>query len=138
MAGRIRVMLVDDHPVVRAGIAALLEASPVAMLAAVCERAADAVECAVEARPDIILLDFMLADANGFDVARRLAERGVGARLVLFTGHDQGLDLAQSALGEGFAGYLSKNAVAADLESCLYTVAAGGYWMNGPAESVAL
>ncbi len=131
-------MLVDDHPVVRAGIAALLEASPVAMLVAVCERATDAVDCAVEARPDVILLDFMLSDADGFDVAHRLAERGVQARLVLFTGHDQGLQLARSALGDGFAGYLSKNAASADLESCLYTVAAGGYWMDGPAEAVAL
>ena len=138
MNPRVRVMLIDDHPVVRAGIAALLETSPVATLVAVCDRAQDAIELAVASRPDVILLDFVLADGDGFDVAHRLAARGVKARLVLFTGHDHGLVLARSALGGGFAGYLSKNAAPADLESCLQTVAAGGYWMNGPAEAVAL
>ena len=138
MPRRVRVMLIDDHPVVRAGVAALLEASEVATLVAVCADPADAVERAAVTRPDVILLDFMLQGADGFDVARQLAEREVKSRLVMFTGHDHGLVLAKSALGEGFAGYLSKDSAPADLEACVTTVAAGGYWMNGPAESVAL
>jgi DNA-binding NarL/FixJ family response regulator len=131
-------MLVDDHPVVRAGVTALLDASEVATLVAVCEHPADAVARAVELRPDVILLDFVLQDANGFDVARELGRRGVDARLVMFTGHDHGVVLAKSAIGEGFYGYLNKRSVVRDLERCLAAVARGEYWMNGPAETVTL
>lgn len=138
MGRRVRVMLIDDHPVVRAGVAALLETSDKAVLVAVCADPVEAVERAVATRPDVILLDFMLQGADGFDVAHQLGRRGVEARLVMFTGHDHGLVLAKSALGEGFCGYLSKDSAPADLESCVTAVAAGGYWMNGPAESVAL
>ena len=138
MPRRVRVMLIDDHPVVRAGVAALLETSETVALVAVCADPVEAIDRAVATRPDVILLDFMLQGGDGFDVARNLVERGVTSRLVMFTGHDHGLVLAKSALGEGFAGYLSKYSAPTDLESCVATVASGGYWMNGPAETVAL
>ena len=79
----------------------------------------------------------MLADGDGFDVAHRLGARGVKARLVLFTGHDHGLVLARSALGDGVRGLSQQELGPGRPQSCLQTVAAGGYWMNGPAEAVA-
>lgn len=138
MGKRLKVLLVDDHPVVRAGIASLLEDSPVAELVASCSHAAEAKVLIPRFRPDVVLVDFVLQDGDGFALAHELQQDGCTSRLILFTGHDHGRILAESALAAGFCGYLSKAAVAVDLDRCLATVAAGGYWWDGPAETVAL
>jgi DNA-binding NarL/FixJ family response regulator len=135
---RIKVLLVDDHPVVRAGISSLLEDSAVAALVASCSGASEARTLVKKAQPDVVLVDFVLEHGNGFDLARDLLDAGCRSRLVLFTGHDNGRVLAESALAAGFCGFLSKSAVAMDLEECLRIVDAGGYWWDGPAEAVAL
>ncbi len=138
MCPRLRVMLVDDHPVVRAGVAALLEDSPVAELVGSCEDPDQAIAMAQGLRPDIILVDFLLESSDGFNVANALRDRGCASQLVLFTANEHRSVLMRSALSFGFHGYLSKSAVGHDLEDCLVAVGAGGYWMDGPAEAVAI
>lgn len=136
---RQRVLLVDDHPVVCAGVGSLLQGNPAFELAGCCATADEALEAVHRDPPDIILIDYVLGDdGNGFDLARRLSGSGCRARLVLFTGHDHGRLLARTALAAGFSGYLGKYAAMTDLDACLAAVAAGGFWWDGPTESVAL
>ncbi len=138
MAGRLRVMLVDDNPAVRAGVAALLEDSPVAELVGACEAPEQAVGLAGTLKPDVILVDLLLESGDGFNLASTLRERDCGSLFVLFTAIDHRSELMSSALTRGFHGYLSKSAAASDLEDCLATVGSGGYWLDGPPEAVAI
>ena len=74
--GPIRVAIVDDHPVVRAGIRAVLAAAPDLSLVAEGASGRDALRLADEYRPDVLVLDVNLPDINGLEVTRRLRNRG--------------------------------------------------------------
>jgi DNA-binding NarL/FixJ family response regulator len=121
----IRAVVVDDHPLFRAGLVGLLETvEDVEVVAAVGDGEAAVRRCA-ELAPDVVLMDLNLPGLPGLEATRRIvALRPAPAVLVLTMVDDD--DTVTAALGVGARGYLLKGAVQEEVLAALRTVAAGG------------
>jgi two-component system invasion response regulator UvrY len=126
---RIRVLLVDDHAVVREGYRRLLERD--ASLTVVGEAAAMAEALTLDAQlqPDVIVLDIALPGVSGIEVLRRLIARRPDARVLMFSMYQDGI-YATHAMNAGACGYLSKASAPDLLVSAVRTVAAGSRYMS--------
>lgn len=125
MTESITVLIADDHPIYRDGLASLLDPLPDI---AVVGRAADgvqAVEQALETRPDVVIMDLQMPRLNGIDATRRLlAELPETGVLVVTMGEDE--STVFSAITAGARGYLLKGADADELVQAIRTVHGGG------------
>jgi len=119
-----RVMVVDDHPVVRDGVALLLRAEPALVVVGSAETGRAALERAPELRPDLVLLDLRLPDMLAPEVVAGLREVVPRARVVVFTAHGDHHGV-QAALDAGAQGALLKDAAATDLVAALRRVLRG-------------
>jgi two-component system invasion response regulator UvrY len=128
-APRIRVLLVDDHAVVREGYRRLLERDE--SLAVVGEAAAmaDALMLDAQLQPDVIVLDIALPGVSGIEILRRLIARRPDARVLMFSMYQDGI-YATHAMNAGAFGYLSKASAPDLLVSAVRTVAAGSRYMS--------
>jgi DNA-binding NarL/FixJ family response regulator len=136
MATPIRILVTDDHAVLRAGLAALLNAEP--DLAVVGE-AADGTEClrvAQAVQPDVILLDINMPGMNGLEALPLLRQSAPQSRVLVLTMHDDPVYLRQ-VLRAGGAGYVLKQAADKELLSAIRTVYHGGAYLH-PAHAQAL
>lgn len=122
--GRISVLLVDDHPVVRQGIAALLSAHEDIEVAGEAGDGREALAMARQLQPQVVLLDLSLPLLNGVQVARRLHQDLPHVRVLVLTsyGHDEYI---RQALEAGARGYLLKKTAADELVKAVREVAAG-------------
>jgi DNA-binding NarL/FixJ family response regulator len=103
----VKVLIVDDHPIVLSGCRALLaEADDMVMLEA--RDAASAMEVYAEHNPDVSVIDINLPDISGFELARRLQARDPEARIIMFSMNDDPMFAAQAIEG-GARGYVSKS-----------------------------
>jgi DNA-binding NarL/FixJ family response regulator len=119
----IRLMVVDDHPVSSAGVAAALVESGGIEIVGIARSLAEIQPVVFETRPDVILCDIQLGNERALDVPRRLAEPA--PPVVFFTSFDYPAYI-RAALDAGAAGYLVKTAPLGDIVSAIRTVAAGG------------
>lgn len=107
MTPTLRLLLVDDHSLFRRGLAALLADEPGWQVAGQAADASEALRCAAELQPDLILLDNHLPGVRGVDAVPGLREVAPRARVLLLTVSEEGEDLA-AALKAGASGYLLK------------------------------
>lgn len=134
---QIRVALVDDHPVVLAGITALLRAAPEIILVGEATSGEAALKLIADTVPDVAVIDISLPDLNGLDLARRLAERCPTVRLLALTVHEDKA-YVQPLLQAGARGYLLKRSAAEDLLRAIRAIAAGGVYLDPAAADKAL
>jgi DNA-binding NarL/FixJ family response regulator len=121
----IRVALVDDHPMLREGTAALLAARPDIAVVGQTGRGAEALALIGERRPDVLLLDLHLPDLSGIEVARRVrAEHPQVAIVVLSNYEDAGY--VRALLQLGARGYLGKAATGEEIVAAVRAAARGG------------
>jgi DNA-binding NarL/FixJ family response regulator len=122
----IRVLIVDDHFVVRSGLRASLELEPDLLVAGEAERGEDVVARFAEVRPDVVLMDLQLPGIGGIEATGRLlqAHPGAGTRVLVFSTFARDEEV-QGALRAGAIGYLPKSAAREDLLAAIRTVAAG-------------
>ena len=125
MADRIRVAIADDHPVVRDGLAAMLETQSDLDVIGQAENGPDAVNLVQSEQPDVLLLDLEMPGLDGVGVLRRLREMRSRTRAIVFTVFDTD-DRIIAAVEAGAAGYLLKGAPRSDVFAAVRTVAAGG------------
>lgn len=118
----IRVLVVDDHPIVLAGLTALVESDPGLHLVGTARSAAEA--RAVPAEPDIALLDLHLPDGDGIGLGAALKERWPRVRVVVFTMHADDGSIIRS-LGSGLDGYLLKDSEPDDVLAAIHSAARG-------------
>ena len=104
----INLLIADDHGVVRAGVAAMLQGSDVQVVA---EAATgnQAIELAMKLHPDVVLLDIRMPDTDGLEALERILDRSPRTKVVMFTGHDNPTYVAR-AVALGAAGYVMKGA----------------------------
>lgn len=121
---QVRVMVVDDHPVVRDGVALLLRGDPSLVVVGAAESGRVALERAPVLRPDLVLLDLRLPDMLAPEVVVGLREVVPAARVVVFTAHGDHHGV-QAALDAGAHGALLKDAAAIDLVAALRRVLRG-------------
>ncbi len=121
----VRVFLVDDHEVVRRGVAEVLEDDPAIVVVGEAGSVAEALARVPAVRPDVTVVDMRLPDGDGAEVCRRLRERVPGLRCLVLTSYADEEAVAAAAAA-GAAGYLLKQVRGAALVSAVRTVAAGG------------
>ena len=122
---RIRVAVVDDHPVVREGLVLILQTQPDFEIVGEGESGPDALDLVDRLAPDVLMLDLELPGLDGVAVLRRLRERGATTRVIAFTVFDTD-DRIIGAVEAGAAGYLLKGAPSAELFEAIRIVHAGG------------
>ncbi|HYZ29980.1 MAG TPA: response regulator transcription factor [Thermoleophilaceae bacterium] len=120
----IRVLLVDDFPLVRGGIAAALETDPAIRVIGQAATAVEAIERVAELEPDVVLLDLGLPD-GGVDTIGRLAEQAPASRILVITASEN-VELLSAAMAAGALGYLTKRATARELCDAVITIHGGG------------
>jgi len=133
----IRVLLVDDHPIFRAGLRALLESQPDVRVIGEAGNGAEAIARANELRPDIILLDISMPDVDGLEALRRMQADHVPGRVLVLTMHAENEYLFQ-VLESGGYGYVLKQGVDTDLFTAIRTVAAGDIFLYPSATALLL
>jgi DNA-binding NarL/FixJ family response regulator len=121
----VRVFLVDDHEVVRRGVAEVLEDDPGITVAGEAGSCAEALVRVPAVRPDVVILDMRLPDGDGAELCRGLRERVPGLRCLVLTSYSE-QDALDSAARAGAAGFLLKQVRGPALVSAVRTVAAGG------------
>lgn len=110
----IRILLVDDHPVVRHGLRGMLDAEPDLTVVGEASSGDAGVAQAVELGPDIVLMDLRMPDGDGVDATGRILERMPQARVVVLTTYETDRDILR-AIEAGACGYLLKDASPAEL-----------------------
>lgn len=125
----IRVALADDHPIVLAGIKALLQADPGIALVGEATDGTAALAVIRDAAPDVAVIDISMPGLNGIDLARRLAEACPGVGLLALTVHEDRA-YVQPLLQAGARGYLLKRSAAEDLIRAIRAVAGGGVYLD--------
>ena len=123
-AGRIRVMIVDDHEMVRAGVAAILGRQPDLLIVAQASRASEAIQLFRAERPDVTLLDLTMPDMDGVETMRAIRDEFPDSRFIVLTVHD-GDDDIRRALEAGAKAYLLKTAPGTELVETVRAVHAG-------------
>lgn len=133
----IRVLLVDDHSVMRAGVAALLDLEPDLEVVGQADSGEEAPERVRALRPDVVVMDLSLPGRGGLDATRRVRELGLGARVLVLTMHPEE-EYLLPALEAGASGYLTKRCAHRELTEAIRTVAAGGAALNSAGARVML
>lgn len=123
--GRVRVFVVDDHPIVRQGLRDLLKSAPDF---AVCGEASDfetAIGQLERNRADLVLVDVSLGDRSGFDLIEVMRARGIESRILILSMHDDWL-YAERSLRAGASGYVNKTEPADEILEAMRRVVRGG------------
>jgi two-component system, NarL family, response regulator NreC len=122
--GRLRVLIADDHTMVRESLVAVLNASDQCDVVAEAADGIEAVEKAVALRPDIAILDIAMPGLNGIEVVRRLHEEAPETRTLVLTMHDEE-EYVLRAVRAGASGYLLKDSPTAELIAAINDLRCG-------------
>lgn len=126
----IRVMLVDDHAVVRTGFRLLLQAQTDVAIVAEAESGEVACQRYFELTPDVVVLDLAMPGMGGLEALRRIRSHHPQARVLALSAHDDPMH-ARRALREGALGFLSKRSAPEALIEAVTTVGAGRRYIDG-------
>lgn len=121
----IRILLVDDHPMMRAGLASVLSMDPNFAVVMQANDGANALETWREHQPDVTLLDISMGGMDGIDTLRHLLREFPQARVLMLTTSEAGEDI-RHAMNAGACGYVTKNINATELVEAIRAVHAGG------------
>lgn len=126
---RMRVLLADDHTLVRAGIRALLESIEGVEVVAESGDGRETLELIIKHRPDVGLLDIAMPGLSGLEVAKRAARESPKTRIIILSMHAD-LTYVREALRAGVAGYLLKGAAVSELPLALRAVTRGESYLT--------
>lgn len=119
-----RVVIIDDHPMMREGTRALLDEAPDINVVGTGGRGAEALRLVGELRPDVLILDVRLPDISGVEVAKRVREAFPEVGLLILTGYDD-VGYFRALMDLGVKGYLRKTAKGEDIAEAVRLVAQG-------------
>jgi DNA-binding NarL/FixJ family response regulator len=129
-ATSIRVLIADDHPVVRVGLRNMLQADSTVKVVGEARDGMEALEMARSLQPDILLLDLAMPNVAGMEALREMTASNLNTRTIVLTGL---IDKRQvlEALQLGARGVVLKDAVIEHLSACIRAVMQGQYWLEG-------
>ena len=127
--GTIHIMLVDDHPLVRDGLRARLEAVPHFRVVAEADSGAEALALAGSTRIDLVLMDITMRDGSGIEATARLYANFPDIAVLILSMHDK-LEYVTQAMQAGARGYVLKDAPGKDIVLAIDTVMAGGIYYS--------
>jgi len=131
---RIRILLVDDHAVVRQGFKMILGAQPDMEIIGEAGNGREAVELADQLRPDIVVMDVAMPELNGIEATRRLSTALPNTRVLALSMHKDSV-YVREMLKAGAKGYLLKDSVEHDLLDAVRTLARGGEYISPAVQS---
>src|SRR5271166_5354735 len=102
-----RILIVDDHPLVRRGLKALINAEPDLIVCAEAGNAQDGLDAIAAAGPDLVIVDLSLGDSDGLELVREIRSRRMGPRVLVLSMHEAPL-YVQRAFAAGADGYVAK------------------------------
>lgn len=123
-AGRIGILTVDDHPLLREGVASMINAEPDMQIVAEADSGAEAIKQFRSHRPDVTLMDLQMPGMNGVDAIRAIRGEFEDARIIVLTTYTGDVQVLQ-ALKAGAAGYLLKSALRTELLNAIRAVHIG-------------
>jgi DNA-binding NarL/FixJ family response regulator len=126
---RIRILLADDHAVVRQGFKMILDAQPDMEIVGQAANGREAVDLAEQLRPDVVVMDVAMPELNGIEATRRLASSVPHVRVVALSMHKDSV-YVREILRAGARGYLLKDSGAADLVAAIHAVASGESYLS--------
>ncbi len=129
MTQTLRIMLVDDHAVVRMGFRLLLDTTSDLRVVAECGSGEEALQCFAEVNPDVVVLDLSMGGMGGLETLSRLLAKWPATRVLILSAHE---DTAhpRRALAAGALGYLTKRSAAEALIEAIRQVAAGKLFLE--------
>jgi DNA-binding NarL/FixJ family response regulator len=137
MSNPLRIIIADDHPIVRRGLCDVITSDPSLRLVGQAGNGEEALQLIEELRPDIAILDVHMPKIDGLRVARILGGKPGAARVVLLTMHEDE-DMLNEALNLGIPAYVLKENAVEDLITAVRTVAAGGDFISPKLSSLLL
>lgn len=126
----IKVLIADDHQIVRDAISARLKESDEIDVVSEAANGREAVELVLKDKPDVVIMDVEMPAVDGIAATREISQQSPETRVIIFTAHPQP-DLLALALRAGATGYVLKSSSAAELHEAVHTVAGGGTFVNG-------
>ena len=124
-----RLLIVDDHAVIRRGIQSILRAWPEWEISGEASNGAEAVQLAASLKPEIVLMDISMPGMNGLEASRAIRKTNPEIKIILLTLHDS-LEWVETALHAGARGYLLKSETENELIRALKTVAENGIYTS--------
>ncbi|MCG3179229.1 MAG: Transcriptional regulatory protein DegU [Phycisphaerae bacterium] len=125
----VRVMIVDDHPVVRHGLARLIEDEPDLRVCGLAASATEAMGLLRKERPDLVVVDISLDDINGIELIKQIKAMDPTIRMLVSSMHDESL-YAERALHAGARGYVSKHEATETIIQAIRCVMGGGVYLS--------
>ncbi len=129
MSNVIRILIADDHPIVRHGLRQLIELDPALRIVAEAEDGLQALAAMESHRPEVAILDIDMQGMDGFAVARELRARKSAAAIVFLTMHKDE-EMFNEALNLGARGYVLKESTVTDIVACIKAAAAGQHFIS--------
>jgi len=127
--GRVTVAIVDDHPLVREGLAARISAQPDMEVCGEAEDIESALELIVTQRPSLVIVDIALRNGHGIDLIKRIVAAGVNTRMLVVSAYDESF-FAERALRAGALGYINKQELQSQVVDALRTVLRGERYLS--------
>lgn len=124
-----RVLIVDDHPIVRAGYSLLINRQPDLSICGEAESAGEALRLAREENPDLAIIDLTLKSGNGLELCKQLAHMNSDLKMLVISAHDEQL-YADRALRCGARGFINKEEATTSLINAIRTVLGGKVWLS--------
>ncbi len=133
----IRVLIADDHAIVRRGLRSTLESHTAIEICAEAANGRESVALALKHRPDVIVMDFNMPELNGLEATREICRDDPQARVLILSAHDSE-QLVREMLISGARGYVLKSDAAEDLVSAVEALAAGRLFFTSSVSDVVL
>ncbi|ATG90350.1 response regulator transcription factor [Methylomonas koyamae] len=129
MKSKIKILLVDDHLVVRAGFKMLLAAGDAIEVIGEAERGEQAIQLYQELKPDILVMDLSMPGIGGLETIRRICQRDPAAKILVFSVHHEQVYVGR-ALNAGAQGYITKNSAPGILAEAIAAIMDGGSYVE--------
>lgn len=129
MASKVRVVLVEDHPVLRAGVETLLRDQPDLDLVGEADNGVKGVQLAQQLQPDVVIMDVSLPDLGGAEATKQIKAARPNQRILALSAHEDGA-FVRALLDAGASGYALKRSACDELVRAVRTVASGGSYLD--------
>jgi len=132
-----RVLIADDHPILRSGLKLLLGAEPDMVVVGEANNGREAVEQTIQLRPDVVVMDIAMPEMGGLEATRKLSELASGTRVLILTVHAEEQYLLP-VIQAGGSGYVRKSQADTDLLEAVRAVHRGEVFLDRPATKMLL